>query len=132
METKESNKTKFMVCWEKNLNFTEQLYFEELISVVQDALNLPVRASPRLPYTQTLQTVSLSPEDSLPHRHPGMPRILGSLVSQTEHLLQQGCLGKAVAQTQETRPTSISGSFWSTLVSNSAERPMVPRGGATS
>jgi hypothetical protein len=49
METKESNKTKFMVCWEKNLNFTEQLYFEELISVVQDALNLPVRASPRLP-----------------------------------------------------------------------------------
>ena len=66
-----------------------------------------------------------------------MPRILGSLVSRTQHLFKenQECLGPAGAQTQEPHwPVSQvpSGQLWSILVLNSADSPTVPRGGTTS
>lgn len=48
-------------------------------------------------------------------KHPNMPRILGSLMSGTQHLFQQSqwCLRSAGAQTQELSLTSSSGSFQS-------------------
>ena len=54
------------------------------------------------------------------------PRILGSLVSGTQHLFQQNqeCVGPAGAGTVARVPSSL---CWSTLVSNSAESPTVPR-----
>ena len=66
------------------------------------------------PWAQTRWKVPLSPKDSIPHRNPSMPRILGSLVCETQHLFQQNqrCLGPAGTQTQEPWPTISSSSFW--------------------
>ena len=46
-------------------------------------MSLPVGVSSCPPWARTQQTVPLSPEDYPHHRHPSMPRILGSLVSGT-------------------------------------------------
>jgi hypothetical protein len=77
-----------------------------------------------------LWTVPWSPEDSPLLRHPSMPRILGSLVSRVQHLFQNNCEGlvPAGAGTQETRPTSGSGSFWSVLVCLGFEHSRQPHG----
>jgi len=66
-----------------------------------------------------------------------MPRILGSLVSEMQHLSQNNHEGPVPAgsRTPETCPTSSTGSFyrcWSTLVSNTADSPSVTRGVTTS
>jgi hypothetical protein len=70
------------------------------------------------PCTQTQRTVPWSPEDSPPHRCPSMPRILGSMVSGTQHLFQKnwGCLGPAGTQAQEMCQTNCSDTFLSTKV----------------
>jgi hypothetical protein len=72
-----------------------------------------------------------------PHcKCPGMPRILGSLVSRTQHLFQKNRGGPvtAGARTQEPCMTSgfISGRCWYTLVSNTPDSPTDPRGDTTS
>jgi hypothetical protein len=66
----------------------------------------------------TQWTVPRSPEDSPPPGCPSTPRILGSLVSGTQHLFQHNRehLGPAGAGTQEPRMTSGSGSFHFVLV----------------
>lgn len=48
----------------------------------------PVSTSSGTCWARTQQTVPHSPEDSQHHRHPSTPRILGSLVSGTQHLFQ--------------------------------------------
>jgi hypothetical protein len=78
-----------------------------------------------------------SPENSPRPRCSSMTRIVGSLVSGTQHLLQNNNEGsmQAEAGTQETCQNSGSSSFWSALVyfvSNPADSPMVPTGGTTS
>ena len=67
---------------------------------------------------KTLQKVPWSPEYSPCSRCPSTPRILGSLVSGMQHLFQNDPEGPvpAGAGTQETHPTSSSGSFWLVLV----------------
>jgi hypothetical protein len=78
----------------------------------------PIGASFGPPWAQTRWTIPRSPEDSPPSRYPSTPRILGSLVSGTQHLFQNNreVLGPAGAGTQETHLTSCSGSFRSALV----------------
>ena len=98
---------------------------------------LPVGASTGTSWSQTQHTVLWSSEDSLLQRRPSKPRILGSLVSRTQHLYQhhQECLGPAEAGTQKpclTLGLVPSSWRWSTLVSNSVDSPMVPRGDTTS
>jgi hypothetical protein len=58
------------------------------------------------PWGQTWQMVPQSPEDSPYYRCPCMPRILGSLVSGTQHLFQTNCDGPVTAggRTQEALP----------------------------
>ena len=65
------------------------------------------------PWVQTQQTVTQSTEISPLPRCPRTPRILGSLVSGTQHLFQhsQEGLGPTGSGTQEPCPTSGSGSF---------------------
>jgi hypothetical protein len=99
--------------------------------------SLPFGASAGPPWVQTRWAVLLSPEDSPLPRCPSRPRILGSLVSGTQHLFQHNrkCLGPEGVGKQETCPTSGSGSFQSELVyfgSKLSTSPMVPRGGTTS
>jgi hypothetical protein len=77
-----------------------------------------------------------SPEDSPCPRRPSTPRILGSLVSGTQHLFQHNweCLGPAGAGTLDpSRPVAwnTSGQHWSTLVFNTADNTTVPRGCTT-
>jgi hypothetical protein len=53
-----------------------------------------------------------------PSRSPSIPKILGSLVSGTQHLFQHNweCLGPAGAGAQDLCPTSSPCSFWLVLV----------------
>jgi hypothetical protein len=80
--------------------------------------SLPVSTSSGPPWAWTQLTIPRSPEDSPCHRHPSMPRILGSLVSGTQYLFQtnRDRPMTAGARTQEPCLTSHSGSFWLVLV----------------
>jgi hypothetical protein len=84
----------------------------------QDSLNhfqifLIQECVPAPPWVQTQWTVPSSQEDFPCHRHSITPRILGSLVSGTQHLFQNNPegLGQAGTGTQETCSTSDSVTF---------------------
>jgi hypothetical protein len=74
--------------------------------------------------------VPQTPEDSPCPKHSSMPRILGSLVSETQHLSQHKweCLGPTGAGAQEPCLTSSSCYFWCTLVYLGFEHSRQPHG----
>jgi hypothetical protein len=89
------------------------------------------------PWEQTQLIVPQSPEESPSPapRNPSLPRILGSLVSGTQHSSSK--TGSAWGQKEQwhrnpTLPVAQVPSSLSTLVSNSMESLTVPRGGTTS
>jgi hypothetical protein len=96
-------------------------YIFQILKGEQDTGNLPdqwlwfiqVSASPRPPWAISRQMVPISPKDSSHCRHPSTHRILGSLVSGTQHLFQnhwERPVSEGTA-TQETHTTSSLGSF---------------------
>ena len=89
------------------------------------------------PWVRTQRMVPCAPEDSSCHRHPNIPRILGSPVSGTQHLFQNNRHWPMTVEERTEEPCLASGlgSFWSVLVYlgfKHSGQPKVPRVGTTS